>query len=64
MSEMDFIPIPKSIFLRVKCRNCGNEQIIFNRACTTINCTVCNEILSEPTGGKIDLKGDIIQEFR
>jgi small subunit ribosomal protein S27e len=63
MDEMDLIPMPKSVFLRVKCKNCGNEQIIFNRAATTVKCLVCNETLAEPTGGKAKLKGEVVQEF-
>ncbi|MBS7645810.1 MAG: 30S ribosomal protein S27e [Candidatus Bathyarchaeia archaeon] len=64
MSEADLIPRPRSLFLRVKCSSCGNEQIIFNRASTLIRCRVCDEALAEPTGGKARIKGEAMQELR
>ncbi|MBW6452001.1 MAG: 30S ribosomal protein S27e [DPANN group archaeon] len=50
-------------FIKVKCSKCNNEQNIFNKASTVIKCVVCNEILAEPTGGKIKLKADIISNL-
>jgi len=41
-----------SNFLRVQCRDCGNEQVIFDRACTRISCNVCGATLVQPAGGK------------
>ncbi|MGC8849675.1 MAG: 30S ribosomal protein S27e [Candidatus Bathyarchaeia archaeon] len=64
MPEVDLIPRPRSLFLRVKCNSCGNEQIIFNRASTLIRCKVCDEVLAEPTGGKARIKGEAVQELR
>ena len=52
---------PESKFLRVKCNKCRNEQITFNRAASTVKCLVCGDILAEPTGGVVDLKGKVIQ---
>jgi small subunit ribosomal protein S27e len=53
------IPKPKSVFLRVKCPKCGNEQLIFSNAVNKITCNVCSEILAEPRGGRADIKGDV-----
>jgi len=50
----------KSRFLRVKCKDCGNEQIIFNKPSTLIRCLVCNKILAEPTGGKANINAEIL----
>ncbi len=50
-------------FVRVKCPNCGNEQIIFLRASTVVSCHVCGSTLAVPTGGKADIKGDIIEVY-
>ena len=60
MSEWSkLIPKPKSVFLRVKCSKCGNEQLVFSNAVNKINCNVCGELLAEPSGGRAKIKGDI-----
>ncbi len=51
----------KSKFLRVKCADCENEQIIFGSAASVVECTVCGRTLAEPTGGKADIKTSIIK---
>ena len=51
-----------SNFLRVHCRDCGNEQIIFERATTVINCGVCGPVLARPAGGKAQLTGATVAE--
>ncbi len=33
---MDLIPKPESRFLKVKCIDCSNEQVIFDSATTVI----------------------------
>ncbi len=58
------IPRPKSVFLRVKCSSCGNEQIVFDRASTLVKCRVCEETIAQPAGGKIRIKGEVVQELR
>ena len=46
MSEWSkLIPKPRSVFLRVKCSKCGNEQLIFSNAVNKITCNVCGETL-------------------
>lgn len=50
---------PRSKFLKVKCSNCSNEQIIFNKPSTEIKCLVCDSILGEPTGGLANVKTKI-----
>ena len=44
-------------FLKVSCRDCSNESIIFSRATTTIACAVCGATLTNPAGGKAQLVG-------
>ncbi|MFQ6050662.1 MAG: 30S ribosomal protein S27e [Candidatus Hydrothermarchaeota archaeon] len=58
---MEVIPKPKSRFLRVKCMDCGNEQVIFGCASTLIRCIICNKVLAEPTGGKAEVKTKVIE---
>ncbi|MCX8176575.1 MAG: 30S ribosomal protein S27e [Candidatus Bathyarchaeota archaeon] len=59
----ELIPRPRSRFLRVKCSECGNEQVIFNMASMRIPCSVCGGILAEPSGGKAVIKGEVIEEL-
>ena len=60
MSEWSkLIPKPRSVFLRVKCPKCGNEQLIFSNTVNTISCNVCGEILAEPSGGRARINGDV-----
>jgi len=50
-------------FVRVKCKDCNNEQIIFKKASTPVACQVCGSILAEPTGGIAKIKGEIVEEL-
>ncbi len=50
-------------FVKVKCPNCGNEQIIFLRASTVVSCHVCGSTLAVPTGGKAEIKGEILEVY-
>ncbi len=54
------IPKPESRFLRVKCKDCGNEQIVFDRASNDVLCQVCGATLARPTGGKAAIRGEIV----
>ena len=51
----------RSKFLRVRCRDCGNEQIVFDRAASMVTCLVCNATIAEPTGGKADIKAEVLE---
>jgi small subunit ribosomal protein S27e len=52
----------KSKFLKVHCRDCGNEQIMFDRATSVVNCNVCGSTLARPSGGKAHLTGATVAE--
>ena len=61
MSEWEkLIPKPKSKFLRVKCPDCGNEQVIFDHTTTIVHCNICGATLAQPSGGKASIKGEIV----
>jgi len=55
------IPKPKSVFLQVKCPDCGNEQTVFSHVASIVHCNICGATLAEPTGGKARIKGDIVR---
>lgn len=59
----ELIPKPRSIFLRVKCLKCANEQIVFERTSSYVKCTVCDELLAQPTGGKASIRGEVLQSL-
>ncbi len=51
----------KSGFVKVKCHECGNEQIIFGRASTEVKCTKCDVVIAIPRGGKAAIKAEILE---
>ncbi|MGQ4872521.1 MAG: 30S ribosomal protein S27e [Promethearchaeota archaeon] len=55
------MPQPKSRFLRVKCLNCGNTQIVFGCAATEVRCLVCEKVLLQSTGGKARILTKILE---
>ena len=59
--EKDLIPQPKSRFLRVKCLNCGNQQIIFGCSATDVECLVCGKTILQSTGGKARILTKILE---
>jgi small subunit ribosomal protein S27e len=61
MVKGELIPKPESVFIRVKCAKCGNEQVVFDRPSLAPHCSVCDEVLAEPTGGKAKLKSEVVQ---
>ena len=64
MSEWDkIIPRPRSAFLRVKCSDCGNEQVVFDHTTTVVHCNICGATLAEPTGGKSRIKAEIVSRL-
>ena len=60
--------MPKSVtsskFLKVKCKDCENEQVVFNKPATRVVCNVCGSTLVEPTGGIGSLKAEIVAEMQ
>ncbi|MBN2517208.1 MAG: 30S ribosomal protein S27e [Candidatus Altiarchaeota archaeon] len=60
---METIQQPRSKFLKVECKNCGNQQIVFDKASARVNCLVCNALLAKPTGGKATVLGTTSRAF-
>lgn len=55
---------PDSKFLEVKCSECGNEQIIFNKPSTTVECENCATVLCKPSGGLGNVETNIQEIYR
>lgn len=52
---------PRSRFLKVRCKECNNEQIIFGDASEEVECLVCDNKLAVPTGGKSKVVTQILE---
>lgn len=50
-------------FLKIKCTDCGNEQIVFERAASQVGCLACGATLATPTGGRATLKGELVSKL-
>ncbi len=50
-----------SKFIKVRCSNCKNEQVIFGKSSQVTKCLVCGEILASPHGGKSEVKARILE---
>ncbi|TFG13488.1 30S ribosomal protein S27e [Candidatus Thorarchaeota archaeon] len=56
MTKGEIVQQPNSRFLKVKCLDCENEQIIFGNASTEVKCLKCDKVLAKPVGGKTKLQ--------
>ena len=52
---------PKSRFIKVRCNDCENEQVLFDKATTTVSCHICGSKLAIPSGGKANIKAKILE---
>ena len=59
-NKKSILPKVKTRFLKVKCEDCMNEQIIFNKANLQVNCLVCGATIATPTGGKAEVRGKVL----
>ncbi|MFB6160170.1 MAG: 30S ribosomal protein S27e [Haloferacaceae archaeon] len=46
---------------RVVCPDCGNEQVVFGKASTPVNCVVCGSTIATPAGGKAEFAGEVAE---
>jgi len=53
--------IAKSRFVKVKCPDCEHEQTIFDHPSTVVKCLICGRTLAEPTGGRGEIKAEILE---
>jgi small subunit ribosomal protein S27e len=51
----------KSNFLRVKCGDCGNQQIVFDHAAYKVQCIICGKSLVLSKGGKSEIVAQIVE---
>ncbi len=53
------IPKPASKFQKVDCSECGEQQIVYSHASTTVACNSCGNTIAEATGSKAIINGKI-----
>jgi len=46
------IDMPRSKFLKVMCKKCKHQQIVFDKPSSEVKCLNCGATLLIPTGGK------------
>ena len=47
-------------FITVECSDCGNEQTLYQKPASVVNCAVCGTTLATPTGGKAQIDHEIV----
>ena len=57
--EHVLIPEPSSKFLKINCKECEKENIVYSHASTSVTCKSCGNIIAEPTGSKARIVGKI-----
>ncbi len=53
----------RSRFLRVRCSDCENEQLVYSHVSSVVRCKVCSKTLAVPRGGKAEIKVMILEEM-
>ena len=49
------------MFVQARCPDCSNEQNVFARAASQVDCLACGATLATPTGGTAHFKGEIVK---
>ncbi|BAB59556.1 ribosomal protein small subunit S27 [Thermoplasma volcanium GSS1] len=65
MSEVKFVK-PKNVsghFLKIKCKDCGNVQVVFARPSSVVTCNICGATIAKPTGGVLETSGEVIESL-
>jgi small subunit ribosomal protein S27e len=47
--------------MKVRCKDCENEQVIFDKASVAVSCHICGSKLALPKGGKANIKAEILE---
>ena len=58
------IPEPNSKFLKVNCKECEEENIVYSHASTPVMCKSCGNIITKPTGSKAQIIGKISETLK
>ena len=51
-------------FLKVRCKNCRNPQIVNEKASMIVKCNECRVTMQKPKGGKAQTRAEILEILR
>ncbi len=54
---------PRSSFIKIRCNQCSNEQIVFEKPASNIKCRVCGKLVVKSTGGKGKFLAEIVEVY-
>ena len=57
-------PEPNSKFLKVNCKECNEENIVYSHASTHVTCKSCGNTIAKPTGSKAQILGKISETLK
>jgi len=57
----EFFQMTKSKYMRVICRKCKNDQMLYNKVATVVKCNKCGAVLAEPTGGEARIHAKVVE---
>jgi len=57
----DLIKMPKSKFIRIMCKKCRKDQVVYSKPASLVKCLSCGEELLIPRGGQAVIKGKVLE---
>jgi small subunit ribosomal protein S27e len=46
-------------FIKLKCKDCGNEQITYAKISSVVVCNICGSTMARPTGGTLETTSEV-----
>lgn len=59
--KANFVVMTKSKYMRVICRKCKSDQMLYNKVASVVKCNNCGTILAEPSGGEARIHGRVVE---
>ena len=59
--KVNFIQLTKSKYMRVICRKCKSDQMLYNKVASVVKCNKCGAVLAEPTGGEARIYAKVVE---
>ncbi|KPV47054.1 MULTISPECIES: 30S ribosomal protein S27e [Acidiplasma] len=51
-------------FVKIKCKNCGNEQVVYSKISSQVVCNICGSTLAKPTGATLSTSGELVEKVK
>ncbi|KJE49072.1 30S ribosomal protein S27 [Acidiplasma sp. MBA-1] len=48
----------------MKCKNCGNEQVVYSKISSQVVCNICGSTLAKPTGATLSTSGELVEKVK